>query len=290
MPDMALPTFFIIGAAKAGTTSLHYYLDQHPEIQMSANKEPGFFSGPENGIPYSAKRISRLDDYERLFDPAFGVRGEASPGYTNHPRRRGVPERIGELVPQAKFIYLVRDPIARSVSHYQHLVSIGEEHRSLQEALSELADPYMPLTCHSRYASQLELYLRRFPEEHIMVVDHADLLADRRSTLRKIFLFLSVEDTFASARFDQELFRSRERRAYPSGYGRFVERVVAPPMQWVPQSIRRSLRRSVERILWPPLQAPTLDDGLRARLEELYVGEVERLRTLTGQTFASWSI
>jgi hypothetical protein len=289
-PDMALPTFFIIGAAKSGTTSLHYYLDQHVEIQMSANKEPNFFAGPENGIPYPARRISRLDEYERLFDPAVGVRGEASPGYTNYPRRQGVPERIKDLVPQAKFIYLVRDPIARTVSHYQHLVSIGEEHRSLQDALSDLANPYLPLICHSRYASQLELYLSHFPQERMLVIDQADLLADRRSTLRKIFAFLSVDDTFASTQFDQELFKSSERRALPSGYGRFVERVVAPTVQWVPKRTRRSLRRSVERMLWPPLQTPTLDENLRASLRELYAGEVERLRALTGQGFPTWSM
>jgi hypothetical protein len=287
---MTLPTFFIIGAAKSGTTSLHYYLDQHAEIQMSANKEPNFFSGPENGIPYPAKRVSRLDEYERLFDPTVGVRGEASPGYTNYPRRRGVPERIRDLVPQAKFIYLVRDPIARTVSHYQHLVSIGEEQRSLQNALSDLADPYLPLICHSRYASQLELYLSHFPQERMLVIDQADLLADRRSTLRKIFAFLSVDDTFASSRFDQELFRSSERRASPSGYSRFVEHVVAPLTQWIPLHTRRSLRRSVERILWPPLQTTALDETLRMSLEELYAGEVERLRALTGQGFPTWSI
>jgi len=290
MPNTALPTFFIIGAAKAGTTSLYYYLDQHPEIQMSAIKEPNFFSGPENGIPYPAKRISRLDDYERLFDPAFDVRGEASPGYTNYPRRQGVPERIAELVPDAKFIYLVRDPIARTISHYQHLVSIGEEQRSLQEALGELTDPCLPLVCHSRYASQLELYLKRFPEDRILVVDQADLLTDRQATLRCIFRFLSVAQGFASARFDHELFRSQERRVYPSTYGRLVERVIAPSMRWIPQGTRRSLRRSVERILWPALPEPALDDGLRAKLEALYAGEVERLRALTGQAFATWSI
>jgi len=287
---MALPTFFIIGAAKAGTTSLHYYLDQHPQIQMSANKEPNFFSGPENGIPYTPQRVSRLDHYERLFDPAIDVRGEASPGYTNHPRRQGVPERIKELIPEARLLYLVRDPIARTVSHYQDSFAIGKQRKPLREALGDLSDAYLPLTCHSRYASQLELYLRHFSQERVMVVDQSDLLADRRSTLQGIFAFLSVDDAFDSSRFDEQLYTSQGRPIYSFGYWQFVERLVAPSMRRMPLRLRRSLRRNVERIFLPSLEAPTLDAELRARLEDFYADEVDRLRALTGKTFPTWSI
>jgi hypothetical protein len=289
--DMALPTFFIIGAPKAGTTSLHYYLDQHPQIQMSTNKEPNFFSGTETHIPYPMGRVSRLEDYERLFDPAARVRGEASVGYANHPRRQGVPERIQKLVPTAKFIYLVRDPIARTVSQYQHRVAVEGERRSLQEALSDLTDPYSIYICPSLYASQLDLYLRHFPQERMLVIDHAELLADRLSTLRQIFTFLSVDKALDSSRFDEELNTSGEHRVYPSGYARLRGKPAAPVLlRWIPPRARRAVRRSVERILWPPVETATLDDGLRARLEELYAGEVERLRALTGKTFPTWSI
>jgi hypothetical protein len=287
---MVLPNFFIIGAAKAGTTSLHYYLDQHPEIQMSSDKEPHFFCGPENGFPYAMGRVSRLDEYEKLFDPAFEVRGEASPGYTSYPRRQGVPERIKELQPNAKFIYLVRDPVARTVSHHQHRVAVDGERRSLSEALSDLSDPYAPCICPSMYALQLERYLRNFPEERILVVDQADLLANRRSTLSQIFDFLSVDDTFDSGRFDDELYRSEERRTYPPGYARFLYLAVVPLVQWVPGHVRRTLRISAERMFLRPLETPVLDDDLRARLEELFAGDVARLRTLTGKDFATWSI
>lgn len=287
---MALPTFFIIGAAKTGTTSLYYYLNQHPQIQMSANKEPNFFSGPENGIPYPMGRVSRLEDYEKLFDPAISVRGEASVGYANHPRRQHVPERIKKLVPTAKFIYLVRDPIARTVSQYQHRVAAEGERRSLREALSDLSDPYSPCICPSLYASQFDLYMHHFPKERMLVIDQAELLTDRLSTLRQIFTFLSVDEGIDSLRFDEELNTSGEHRVYPSGYTRLRGPVARVPLRWIPPRTRRSLRRSVERILWPSVEPATLDDELRARLEELYVGEVERLRVLTGKTFPTWSI
>jgi len=288
---MALPTFFIIGAAKAGTTSLHYYLDLHPEIQMSAVKETHFFAGPPDGRPYELGRVETLERYEALFDPAIPVRGEACPSYASHPFRQGVPERIRELVPDAKLIYSVRDPVERTVSHYRHRVSVGGERRSLREVLGECSDPrQLRETCMSLYASQLENYLRCFPPEQILVVDQAELLTERDAILRQIFSFLEVEPTFASSQFNAELLKTSERRRYPACYNYFVRRVVAPSLRRVPAPMRRSLRRRVERRVFPPLPAPTLDEDLRTRLESLYGGETERLRALTGKDFATWSV
>lgn len=290
---MTLPNFFIIGAAKAGTTSLHYYLDQHPQVQMSVVKEPNFFAGPPNGIPYPVGRIDRREEYERLFDPAFERRGEASPSYSNAPRRQGVPERIKQLLPEARFIYLVRDPIARLVSQYQMLFADGDERKSLSDAVAELdrADPHaFYLTCQSFYARQLELYLSHFREEQILVVDQADLLDDRRGTLSSVFDFLSVDPRFSSAEFDSELFKGADRRVYPRGFKRVIRPVLRGPFHLLPRGARESLRGSVERRFLPKVPAPIVDDGTRSRLEQLFSPDVERLRELTGNAFSSWSI
>jgi hypothetical protein len=285
----ALPTFFVIGAPKAGTTSLHSYLDEHPQIHMSAVKEPNFFAPTLDPVD-ERWSVGRLEEYERLFDPAVGVRGEASPGYSMYPLRQGVPERIKELVPSAKFIYLVRDPIDRTVSHYHQLVARDGERRSLEATLGDLSDPHSPCVCASLYALQLELYLRHFPQDRVLVIDQAELLRDRRATLRRIFSFLAVDDTLDSPQFDVELLRSSERRTYPPALARFVGLTVRPRSRWLPPRVRRYLRLSMERILLPPLETSKLDDQLRSRLEEVYAGEVERLRALTGKTFPTWSI
>jgi hypothetical protein len=287
---MALPNFFVIGAAKAGTTSLHHYLDQHPQVQMSAIKEPNFFGGPDNGIPYPPDRVVRLEDYEKLFDASSAMRGEASTDYTTHPRREGVPERIEQLVPDAKFIYLVRDPIARTISHYQMRVAFLGERRSLPEALGDLSDPRSPYTCASFYASQLELYLERFPRERFLVVDQADLLSERRRVLREIFAFLGVEEDLDSERFDAELLANKgDWRAYPPRYARLKAHVISPMTRWVSPELRRVIRAPLER-RFSPLEEPTLDERWRARLRRLYADEVDRLRELTGQSFSTWSL
>lgn len=288
---MGLPNFFIIGAGKAGTTSLNYYLGLHPQIQMSAIKEPNFFAGAENGRPFPAGRVESQADYERLFDQRFDMRGEASPAYTSHPIRQGVPERIKQLVPDAKFIYLVRDPVARTISHYQHLVAIGTERRSPREALGNIVDPLaVAETCYSLYAAQLEHYLRHFPQERLLVIDQAEFLVQRDRTLSETFAFLGVESNFSCAQFEEELYKSSERLVYPSGYERFVGLVLAPAIHWIPRGVRRAARRSVERVLFRPLPAPTVDEGLRTQLQDLFVEDVARLRALTGKAFPSWSV
>lgn len=288
---MALPTFVIIGAAKAGTTSLHYYLGLHPEIQMSAVKETNFFAGPPNGRPYALGQVGPLEQYERLFDATVPVRGETSPNYASYPLRPGVPERIKELVPEGKVIYLVRDPIARVVSHHQHIRAASGEKRTLPELLREIQDPTQTTTtCFSLYATQLERYLPHFPQERILVLDQADLLREREATLREVFEFLAVNPDFTSPQFDAKLLQTKDRRTYPAGYDTFVRRFLAPPGRLISPPVRRFMRRTFERAMFKPLPPPELDDASRQRLAEIYAGEAKRLRALTGKSFATWSV
>lgn len=295
---MALPTFLIIGSMKCGTSSLHHYLGEHPQIQkLPAMKETNFFSGPPEGIPYppGSKRIERLDDYERLFDSAFAVRGEASPCYALHPRRKGVPERINALVPDAKLIYLVRDPVDRAVSQYHFSVSVEDERRSLRDALTDFSDPCSLYTCPGFYAAQLEQYLEHFADEQILVVDQADLLTNRQETLSEIFSFLSVDATFVSPRFEEEANTGKELNTY--SYFVVLHRRVQGSLllqrlllQRLSPGVRRSIRQSIQRLFSQPLEPPELDDDTRARLQELYAEDVKRLRALTGKRFPTWSL
>jgi Sulfotransferase family len=288
-----LPTFFVIGAAKAGTTSLNRYLGLHPEIHVSPIKEPNFFSGPADRFPYQTRRIDDADEYERLFVTDKPVRGEASPSYTQYPRRTGVPARIKAAVPDVRFVYMVRDPIERTISHYLHWVAFEGEKRSLKDALADAEDPTNLFTCASRYATQLEQYLVHFPRSRILVVDQSSLLTERATTLSTVFGFLGVDPTFSSGEFERELNLREGRNIYAPGYARFRKRKTTGVLHRLPKGVRRGLRRTVEHaesLVLPKIEEPSLDQDLRARLEEVYRPEVERLRSLTGQAFPSWSI
>src|SRR5438309_2284856 len=126
-----LPNLIVIGAARCGTTSLHKYLAAHPEIAMSREKELSFF--------VEEKNWSRgLGWYAAQFGAQAPVRGESSPAYSAFPLYRGVPERMARTVPDAKLVYLVRDPIARIASHYTHRSASWPDTGALE---AWLADP-----------------------------------------------------------------------------------------------------------------------------------------------------
>ena len=147
-----LPNLIIVGGLKCGTTSIHHYLGLHPEIQMSKPKELNFFVEELNWD-------LGLDWYASRFDDRFKVRGESSPHYTNLPRFEGVAERIHEHCPDARLLYMVRDPIKRILSHWVHATGAGYETR---EMVPTLSDPDTHYINRSKYWMQLQPYLELF--------------------------------------------------------------------------------------------------------------------------------
>jgi hypothetical protein len=289
-----LPTFFIIGATKAGTTSLSNYLARHPEIHMSPIKEPHFFVQPGDGLPYVRDRVATNEEYEKLFATSLEVRGEASTSYSHYPARGGVPERISSRIPNAKIIYLVRDPIDRLVSHYRHQMAFEGERRPLEIAVGDLTDPYNIYVCAGRYGTQLQRYLRVFPAERTLVIDQADLRQQRDRTLAEIFEFLAVGTDYKSPEFQKEFGSSEQRRRYPTWYGvlRGGRRARAI-RRYLPARLRGGLRPFVERMeraMWRELDMPSMPAGLHRELVRIFAPEAEELRSLTAKSFQTWSL
>ncbi|GAA2756312.1 hypothetical protein GCM10009872_16720 [Actinopolymorpha rutila] len=183
---MTLPNFVVIGAMKAGTSSLRNYLDEHPDVFVvrgGAFDEPHFFVTEENwhrGVGW----------YESLFEGAgtAAAVGECSPSYTWAHVYHGVAERMAKLVPDARLVYVVRDPIARMRSMYMHQVSAGRERRRADVAL--LDDRYLKP---SMYGFQLAAFLDHFDRGQILVVA-SEVLRDRpREALCAVFDHLGVD-------------------------------------------------------------------------------------------------
>ena len=279
-PDR-LPTFLIIGAAKCGTTSLNRYLDLHPEIGMSRRKEPHFFTG--------RRAWSRGPQaYAGLFDPAFPQRGEASVGYSTFPHTRGVPERIAGTIPDAKILYLVRDPLPRLVSEYVHRVSDGTETRPLDEAVLDMADTRFG--DRGRYWLQLEQYLPHFDRERILVVPAERLRADRPAALAAIFRFLGVDPSFTAPAFDRTLHESRFFRR-KNAVGRLLKRVAeSRPAAVVPPDARREIGKVLYRPFSRPIERPTLGPRAEAFAREYYRDDVAALREFLGDPLPGWTI
>ena len=200
--DAVLPNLIVIGAMKSGTTALHRYLDQHPDIAMSKPKELNFFFRPAEQVrterTWTAGNWQRgLSWYARHFAPGTVVRGESSPGYTS-PSHPGVAERMASVVPDARLVYLVRDPIGRALSQYLHHVADGTESRSADQALPDPDSQYVP---RSRYYERLAPFLGWFDRGQLFLASHEELLTSRRTTLSALFSFLGVDPDYWSDEF-----------------------------------------------------------------------------------------
>jgi hypothetical protein len=284
-----LPNFFVIGAGQSGTTSLHRYLYLHPEVHVPVLKEPNFFCREEDG-PWPFGRVNERSEYEALYDTRLELRGDCSPSYSQDPLRPGVPERIAELVPDARHIYLVRDPIERIVAHYVHDVSSVGEERSFADALADLNDPMNPYVIGSSYAHQLEVYREHFPADRILVVDSADLKDDRPAALTRIFGFLGADSGFTSPGFDEELNVGSTKRSHNPAYAGARDSRLGDAWRRLPESVRRPISGAARRAAAPPVKRPKPGEKLRAAMEQRLAPEAERLREMTGQPFAGWSV
>ena len=274
----ALPNLVVIGAQKCGTSVLHYYLSLHPEVSMSKPKELNFFI-EERNWPRG------VDWYKAQFDPDARVRGEASPNYTAWPQHDGVPERMHQVVPGAKLIYMIRDPLERIAAHWVHNYAKRREKGTLAETL---VHPNTSYVTRSKYAMQLERFLAHYPKEQILVFQQSELRHQRVETLRKVFEFIDVDPEFTHPRFEQERHQtSGKTRATRLAVrlekmGRSSRGRLFPQNFWLVLDDRLPLRRTIKRPnVRASLPPETLAD-LRA--------DAERLRELTGRDFSNWSI
>jgi hypothetical protein len=253
-----LPDYIIIGAQKCGTSSLYRYLNEHPAVAASAGKEIHFFDWYYARGPRWYRAHFPTAAYRELFRARTGQRlltGEASPYYLFHPH---APRRVKALVPGAKLIALLRDPVERAVSAYHHQVRAGTEPLSLEDALdrepSRLAgeierlqqDEHYKSAAHRRYsyaarglyAEQIEHWLRYFPREQLLVIRSEDFFNDPASSVAETIGFLGLPP-----------WTSREFRKFNAGdYGE-------------------------------------IDPGIRRRLIEFFAPHNRRLYNLLGRDF-----
>jgi hypothetical protein len=276
----ALPTFVVIGAAKAGTTSLHAYLSQHPDIGMSIVKEPQYFSDPDGAQWH--------DYYLSNFDETKSVRGEASTIYSRHPTVPGVPERMAAAVPDMKIIYMVRDPVDRAFASYVEEMSHDIERRPPEVAFADASHPFNPYVSASKYAMQLRRYIDAFPDLRWLVVDMNDLRSEPQPTLDRICAFLEVAPFQVTAL--QELNSRATKRRYPGVVRVLRASRVLRGMYRLPPGMREALLRPMRRALSRPMDALELPPTVRADIAAALADDVREFRELTGQQFPHWSI
>jgi hypothetical protein len=179
-----LPGFFIIGAQKSGTSTLHHLLQQHPQAYLCDPKEPHYFSDPSIGSKGEGWYRSLFADA----GDAIAV-GEASTTYSMYPHYSGVVGRVTSVVPEPKVIYLLREPIARMRSAYLHALTWGSETRPIAQALTQ--DPRYLLT--TSYAMQAERWLAAVPRDQLLLLSLDELESDADAVLSRACSFLEID-------------------------------------------------------------------------------------------------
>lgn len=204
-----LPDFIVIGAQKAGTTSLYNYLSQHPQIRPSFLKEVGFFDG---GLDPQVDNFAMgLSWYRSHFPLKIAIRKsqavfEASPNYLFNPR---TAERIHNTLPHVKLIVLLRNPVERTISNYFHEtrkkrepLSIESAFRAEEKRISTVlktkdykSTDYINWSYkgRSRYAEQLIRYFHCFPRDQILIIQSESLFGNPDKALEQICYFIGVE-------------------------------------------------------------------------------------------------
>jgi hypothetical protein len=309
------PNFFVVGAAKGGTTSLHRYLLHHPQVYMSPIKETNFFSqadmrselfnpeyridvgldlarylsGPMDRRVHSAN-VERWEDYIRLFRNATNEKavGEVSPSYLYCP---STAKQISDTLPGARIAMILRNPIDRAYSHYIMNLPLAKtfEMDFIQEVESDHHSTpkgwgvnrlYLDL---GLYSEQVRRYVEHFPPQHLHVILYDDYRARPRETVNRLCQFLGV---------DEELVGDLSHKHNIAGVPRFkrVNRIL-----FQTGIIRKSkflipdmLKRQLQSLLYSRQAVPKMTDDQRIYLVDFYREDIERLCDLLRTDLSFW--
>jgi hypothetical protein len=285
----ASPNLFIIGAAKAGTSALHQYLDEHADVFMCRPKEPGYFAhDPTAKRPFECPKTFSFDlaEYLKLFENARNarIRGDASTHYSKLPRNAGCAERIHEFNPNAFIIYMIRDPIERTISHYWWNVRWEGEKRDLFSAIRD--DPQYR-DC-SSYARQIRPYLRLFGSARVLVLTNEELKAKPRDTVREVYKWLEIDWQFQPASIGRKINDTPDVVIQPRST--WLERFrmsgfwnsIGPR---VPTTLRASARRMLHREIDRQSVSVT---AVEEYLRPAQLNETADLSELLGRRFDDW--
>ena len=280
-PDL-LPNLIVVGAMKAGTTSLHSYLDLHPDVVMSSDKEMRFFTDPD-----CRSWLGRYQDY---FHTGVRYRGESTPQYTKWPLFPGVADRMAELAPDARLVYLVRDPIDRLVAEFVEEATWGVMNGDIEDHLVDAEAPHNPLVATSRYATQLRELQRTFDPERILVVDLDSLADDPAEALARVFDFLDLPPID----LDEEALRPRNawgsKGALPGWYRALRRPALIRLAHRLPTERLSAFRAFVRGRVSKPVERPDPSQATLDRLRVVLAPEVADLRAMTGLELGGWSL
>ncbi len=283
-----MPSFVCIGAPKCATTWLFRCLLEHPDVFVSDFKEINFFTVCRWGADYESKGI---DYYADLFaDAERGqIVGDFSPNLLQDPF---APERLRALVPDARLIVMIRNPIERSRSHY-HYVRNRSSYRghTLQEVLEDPARDHAGFLSQGLYGEQLKLWLEHFPRDQLLVITTEDVRDSPEQVFRRTCEFIGVSPSFAPPALRSVVNPAKSARIR-SLYGwnvRVSRFLAARGLDRVRTTLKRAgVARLVQRLNEAPKENPPLTPREARELATFYREDNARLSRLLGRDYSGW--
>jgi hypothetical protein len=291
---------FIIGAPRSGTTSIHEYLSQHPNVFMSRLKEPRYFAykdevvnyqGPADPVTFNRSTITDREEYVNLFRGVNGEKivGETSPIYMY--RADVAAENIARAVDDPRIIAILRNPVDRAYSDFLNMVRLAREpnldFRSALEKENERIEkdwsPFYYYTEKGMYACQLEHYYDLFDKSKIKVFLFGDLVEDTQGIMDQIINFLGIETR------ELDLNRKHNRSRFPKL--QLIHKIASYPSV---KSARGLFRGPVWNLIdWMRRQnltdeTPKLSASTRTRLEDKFRTEIKHLQNLIDRSLDHW--
>ena len=283
--------FFIVGAPKAGTTSVYHYLNEHPEISMSSQKEPDYFSYADiqhEGMYYGKNRIDTIKKYHDLFDDnsESKLKGEASVSYLFY---KDVPQKIKAYNPDAKIIIMLRDPVDRAFSHYLMDYRLGIVSDSFEYIINKKSTHrnaklfYQQYVELSEYASQVKRYLDIFDSKEILFIEYEDLKIDVLGIVKKTYLFLGVNQVYEpDINNKHNTYTMPKNRIIRFIYSFVILRNILSFL--LPKNLVNRLRI----VLFKNDKKPALLDETRNRLKQSFANDVNALAEMLNKDLSRW--
>lgn len=273
------PSAFLIGAQKAGTTTLANLLGQHPDVSLAEPKEPDYLSNQySRGVEWYK---------ERFIDPEAAVLLDASTSYTLASPKyeyedKSIPERLYELNPEAKLIYIMRDPVERTHSGYLHSKRYG---RTTQSFSALIRNKEFHHIYTSDYYTQISRWLEVFPRESLLLLLFEDLKEEPEATARECLDFLGL-DSDVEMSTDVYMNKSYNTTGFGAKLNGLLRKYRFINVKWIPQKLRGRLMKTFI-VSKEPVEEMSEED--RFYLQEHFRPINEQLKRKYGVDTNKWS-
>jgi hypothetical protein len=278
-----MPNFFLVGAPKAGTTSLYRYLDQHPDVYMSPVKEPCYFCEE-----IRLQQFSEWDDYLRLFED---VKGETAIGEGSvlYLWSKSAAHNIRLKVPDAKILMVLREPVGRAFSEYLHGITEGAVRGTFRKYIenslshgSDKASEVWPCLEFGLYSAGVKRYLDHFSRENVHIVLYEEFQEQQAKVMSRIFEFIGVDPTFLPDT-SERYHVPHVPRSLRFGYFLKKHKVWQRAAGMKPSRFRSFVKKFVVR-----KSTPAVSPSDREFLLDYYRADMQKLATLLDRDLAAW--